>query len=70
MLQFTMAALLLILLWQPAILVAEQLVGSVLAVADTALVLSGGRVVLAGSAAELRGNQALLATYLGTANSN
>ncbi len=48
-----------------AILVVEQAAAAVLAVASRAYVLDAGRVVLAGAAGDLRGNEAVRRTYLG-----
>jgi branched-chain amino acid transport system ATP-binding protein len=45
-------------------LLVEQMARAALAVADTALVLRRGRVVLSGPAAPLRHDRALVASYL------
>ena len=50
-----------------AILLVEQNARKALAVADRALVLQLGRVVLSGTARELLGNEEVKAAYLGTA---
>jgi branched-chain amino acid transport system ATP-binding protein len=50
---------------QAAVLLVEQNVGMALSVADRGYVMSGGRIVLEGSAAELSHNQSVRQAYLG-----
>ena len=51
-----------------AILLVEQNVGAALAIADYGYVLENGRVVLEGSAADLRGRREIQQSYLGQAS--
>lgn len=48
-----------------AVLLVEQNVGMALSVADRGYVMAGGRIVLEGSAADLRHNQSVRQAYLG-----
>jgi branched-chain amino acid transport system ATP-binding protein len=50
---------------QAAVLLVEQNVGMALGVADRGYVMAGGRIVLEGSASELRHNQSVRQAYMG-----
>jgi branched-chain amino acid transport system ATP-binding protein len=50
---------------QAAVLLVEQNVGMALSVADRGYVMAGGRIVLEGSASELRHNQSVRQAYMG-----